>query len=165
MAMGLEFLFAPVTILVFVSIVVGGVLLQRFFFRRAFEALGSKKVMTAYATVLAFSLVLGTFFGGGALRESATNGLLACYISLIFVTIGLLPLSLLLARRWKASAAAVVGAGVFLSILIGLGMVWAVGLDRVLARGAGWLYGQASALGFLAAVSVAFAVGLTTRRR
>lgn len=163
--MGLEFLFAPFTILAFVGIVGGAVLLQRLFFRQAFEALGPKKVMAGYAIVLTLSFVLGTFSGGGALRESAANGLLACYISLMFVTIGLLPLSLLLATRGKASAAAIVGAGVLLSTLIGVGMVWIVGLDKVVERGAGWLSMQASALGFLAAVSVAFAVGLTARRR
>jgi hypothetical protein len=163
--MGLEFIFAPVTILIFVSMMISAVLLQRFFFHRAFHALGLKKVMTGYVIVLAASVALGAFSGGASLRESAANGLLACYIALMFVTLGLLPISLFLARRGKASAAAVVGAGGLLSILVGIGMVWIVGLDKVAERGTGWLYMQASALGFLAAISVAFAVGLTVRRR
>jgi hypothetical protein len=161
--MGLEFLFAPITMLVFVGIVFGLVLLQRLLFRSAFDALGLKRVAIGYAIVLALSLVLGAVSGGGALRASAANGLLACYLSLMFVTLGLLPLSLLLARRGRVSIAGVVGAGVLLSILIGVGMVWTVGLDRVVERGGGWLTMQGSALGFLIAVSAAFAMGLKTR--
>jgi hypothetical protein len=162
--MGLEFVFAPVTIFVFVSMMVGAVLLQRLFFHRAFHALGSKKVITAYAIVLAASVALGALSVRGTLRESAANGLLACYIALMFVTLGLLPISLFLASRGKASATAVVGAGGLLSVLIGIGMLWIVGFDRVAERGTGWLSMQASALGFLAAISVAFALGLTVRR-
>ncbi len=161
--MGLEFLFAPFSILVFVGIVFGLVLLQRLLFRGAFEALGLKRVAIGYALVLALSLVLGAVLGGGALRATAANGLLACYFSLMFVTLGLLPLSLLQARRGRVSIIGVIGAGVLLSIFIGVGMVWIVGLDRAVEGGGGWLTMQGSALGFLIVVSATFAMGLHTK--
>ncbi|MFT7775332.1 hypothetical protein [Roseateles sp.] len=161
--MGLEFLFAPITMLVFAGVMFGLVLLQRLLFRSVFAVLGAKQVTVGYAIVLVLSLVLGAISGGDSLRASAANGLLACYLSLMFVTLGLLPLSLLLARRGKVSIAAVIGAGVLLSIVIGVGMVLTVGLDRVVERGAGWLTMQGSTLGFLVAVSIAFALGQKTR--
>lgn len=161
--MGLEFLFAPITMLVFASVMFGLVVLQRVLFRRVFKILGSKRVTVGYAIVLVLSFVLGAASGGESLKGLAANGLLACYLSLIFVTLGLLPLSLLLARRGEATIAGVVGAGVLLSIVIGVGMVWTVGLDRVAERGEGWLTMQGTTLGFLVAISVAFALGLKTR--
>jgi hypothetical protein len=161
--MGLEFLFVPITMFVFVCIVCGLVLLQRLLFRRAFEVLGMKRVAIGYAIVLILSLVLGAVSGEGALRALAANGLLACYLSLMFVTLGLLPLSLLLASRGKASIGRVIGAGALLSMLVAIGMVWIVGYDKVIERGAGWLLTQGSALAFLVAVSAAFAMCLKAR--
>jgi hypothetical protein len=162
--MGLEFLFAPLTILIFVVVIVGLVLLQRLLFNQAFEVVGLKRVALGYAFVLVLSLLLGVVLGGGALRESVANFMLACYASLVFVSIGLLPLSLLLARQGKISVGTVVGAGVLLSMLLGFAMVLSIGVDRVIERGVmGWLWRQASILGFLVAVSAAFSMGLRVR--
>lgn len=161
--MGLEFLFAPITMLVFAGVMFGLVLLQRLLLRRAFEVLGTGRVTVGYAIVVVFSFVLGVASGRDSLRILASAGLLACYFSLIFVTIGLLPFSLLLARRGEVSIAGVIGAGVVLSILIGVGLVWIEGLDRVVERGAGWVSRQGSVFGFFVAVSVAFALGQKKR--
>lgn len=161
--MGLEFLFAPITILVFASLMFSLVLLQRLLSRRAFEVLGAKRVATGYASVLVLSFVLGATSDGDSFRKMAANVLLACYFSLLFVTLGLLPFSLVLARRGKASIAGVIGAGFILLIVIGVGMIWTVGLDSAVERGASWLAIQGTTLGFLVAVSVAFALCLKKR--
>ena len=161
--MGLEFLFSPITVLLFIVVNIGVVLLLRLLFRRAFEALGLKRVMTGYACVLALSLLLGIWLGGGTLRGSMSHFLLDSYLSLMFVSIGLLPASLWLTSRGKFSMSALILVGVFVWVFLGICMVLTDGLDRVIERGSGGLLMQASILGFLVAVSLVFVLGVKRR--
>jgi hypothetical protein len=161
--MGLEFLFSPMTMLIFGAATFCLVMLQRFLFRRAFESIGLKQVAIGYGFVFALSIVLGALSGGGSTRASMANGILACYLSFLFVTIGLLPLSLLLATWRKYSIAGIVGSAVALVMLVAIGMLWTLGLDRVAERGAGWLAMQGFALAYLMAISMVFTLGLKSR--
>lgn len=163
--MGLEFLFDPLTFLIFLAVNLGLVLLQRLVFKQAFNGAGSRGVALGYAFVLILSSIMGLVLGNGAFRESAGNFILACYVSLLFVSIGLLPLSLLLARRKKITAWSVFGAGVLLSTVIGFAMVLPVGADGIPRQGLSrWLAEHTPILGFFVAVSAAFSAGLRSSR-
>lgn len=61
--------------------------------------------------VLALSVIVAAVLGGGVPRESIATSMLTCYVSLIFVSIGLLPLLPLSARFGQISVGTVVGAG------------------------------------------------------
>lgn len=161
--MGLEFLFSPIAVLIFVAVNIGTILLLWLVCRGAFDALGPKRVTAGYACVLALSLLLGIWSGDGTLRGAVSHFLLVSYLSLIFVSVGLLPFSLWLASRGKFSIGALLFVGAFVWTLLGICTVLTDGLDRVVERGTGWLIAQASTLAFLVAVSAAFALGLKKR--
>lgn len=162
--MGLEFLFSPVTILMFVLLNAGIVLLLKFLFRNGFGVFGIKGVVVGYFAVLALSLVLGAFLGNGVLKDSASNFLLSSYLSLTLVSIGLLPFSLFLAERGKFSVVAVTVFALVLSTLIGIGMVLPIGFDKIVERGLStWLSRQAYVLAFFVMVSAAFSMGLKSK--
>ena len=164
--MGLEFLFHPWTFLVFLMVNIVLVLMQRTVFSKVFEEIGLKKVAFGYFFVLILCLVLGLILGKGTVRESAANFMLACYISLLFVSIGLLPVSLLLMRCCKIAASTVFGVGVLLVMLIGVAMVLPTGADGLLSDGLSvWLSQHIPVLGHFIAVSAAFSVGLTRQRK
>jgi hypothetical protein len=161
--MGLEFLFSPITVLIFIAVNLVAVLSMRLLCPSAFEALGLKKVATGYACVLVLSLLLGIWSGDGTLRGAASHFLLVSYLSLLFVLVGLLPASLWLASRGKFSVGALILVGAFVWALLAICLVLTDGFERIIERGSGGLLMQASILGFLAAVSVIFALGLKKR--
>lgn len=161
--MGLEFLFEPITIFVFIALNIVLVLIQRHLFRQSFEILGTKGVMTGYVFILILSLLIGCWDSGGTFRGFAINSLLTSYLSLIVVSVVLMPSSLWLASRQKASVGTIVLVGIALWTFMVFYSVLNAGLDRVIERGTGWLTMQASELAFLVAVSAVFAMGLKRR--
>lgn len=161
--MGLEFLFSPITVLVFVVINSGAVLLLRLLYWRAFDMLGLNRVMAGYFCVLLLSLLLGIWSGNGSLRETLSRFLLISYLSLLFVSIGLLPASLWLTSRGRFSFGTLLLVGVFVWAIIGICTVLTDGLDKVIERGSGGGLMQISILGFLVSVSAVFALGLRKR--
>ena len=158
--MGGEFLFVPTTFFIFIALNICAVLIQRQLFRHSFEMLETNKVVTGYAFVLILGFLMAGWDSGGTFRGFTGQFFMINYLSLLVVTLVLMPSSLWLVSRQKASLTAIVLVGVCLWAFLVFCTALTDGLDKINERGIVWFRVQAYHLTFIITVSAVFAIGL-----
>lgn len=163
--MGVEFIFSPLAVIIVAGINIGLVLAQWMLCPEAFGIIGLKKVMRGYVYALTLSIVAGVFYGKGILRDSYGLSIITCEASLTFISLGLLPATLLLVNFRKMSRRSVFFAGVFLPFPMAFVMIFTNSLDRVIELGiTRWLSKQTLMFVYFAAVSAAFATAMPDKK-
>lgn len=159
----MEALMTPLTISV---LAVGNlvlVLAYRFRFANAFSSFGAKRIARGYGAVVLLCIALGIAQGGGQPRVSFFFSFLGFIAGLPFVSLAILPLTLRLESRGKASVTAVFLAGLGATVTVGLAMVWQFGPRHFMEIGAvQWVADNGAILGFYIAVSAVFSLSTRT---